>query len=118
VGIGGDPIIGTSFVDVLKLFNDDPDTDMVVFIGEIGGTMEQEAAAYIKEEFGKPVCALIVGATAPPGKRMGHAGAIITGESATAASKIRALREAGAAIIPTPADIGSTAQAMLQSMGR
>jgi succinyl-CoA synthetase alpha subunit len=117
VGIGGDPIIGTSFVDVLKLFNDDPDTDVVVFIGEIGGTMEQEAAAYIKEEFGKPVCALIVGATAPPGKRMGHAGAIITGESATAASKIRALQEAGAAIIPTPADIGSTAQAVLQSMG-
>jgi succinyl-CoA synthetase alpha subunit len=118
VGIGGDPIIGTSFVEVLKLFNDDPDTDMVVFIGEIGGTMEQEAAAYIKEEFGKPVCALIVGATAPPGKRMGHAGAIITGESATAASKIRALQEAGATIIPTPADIGSTAQSVLQGLGR
>jgi succinyl-CoA synthetase alpha subunit len=118
VGIGGDPIIGTSFVEVLKLFNDDPDTDMVVFIGEIGGTMEQEAAAYIKEEFGKPVSALIVGATAPPGKRMGHAGAIITGESATAASKIRALQEAGATIIPTPADIGSTAQSVLQGLGR
>lgn len=118
VGIGGDPIIGTSFVDVLKLFNDDPDTDMVVFIGEIGGTMEQEAAAYIKDKFSKPVCALIVGTTAPPGKRMGHAGAIITGESATAASKIRALQEAGATIIPTPADIGSTAQAVLQSMRR
>jgi succinyl-CoA synthetase alpha subunit len=118
VGIGGDPIIGTSFVDVLKLYNDDPDTDMVVFIGEIGGTMEQEAAAYIKEEFSKPICALIVGATAPPGKRMGHAGAIITGESATAASKIRALREAGATIIPTPADIGATAQSVLQGLGR
>jgi succinyl-CoA synthetase alpha subunit len=116
VGIGGDPIIGTSFVDVLRLFNEDPDTDMVVFIGEIGGTMEQEAAAYIKEEFSKPVCALIVGATAPPGKRMGHAGAIITGESATAAAKIRALREAGATIIPTPADIGSTAQQVLPGM--
>src|SRR5919106_3897965 len=98
VGIGGDPIIGTSFVEVLKLFNDDPDTDMVVFIGEIGGTLEQEAAAYIKEEFGKPVCALIVGATAPPGKRMGHAGAIITGESARAEAKVQALRDANATI--------------------
>jgi succinyl-CoA synthetase alpha subunit len=116
VGIGGDPIIGTSFVDVLRLFNDDPETDMVVFIGEIGGNMEQEAAAYIKEEFKKPLCALIVGATAPPGKRMGHAGAIITGESARAESKIRALQEAGAAIIPTPADIGVTAQKVLQGM--
>ncbi|MDA0734717.1 MAG: succinate--CoA ligase subunit alpha [Chloroflexi bacterium] len=117
VGIGGDPIIGTSFVEILGLYNDDPDTDMVVFIGEIGGNMEQEAAAFIGEKMNKPVCALIVGATAPPGKRMGHAGAIITGESATAASKVKALREAGATIIPTPADIGVTAQQMLQAMG-
>ena len=117
VGIGGDPIIGTSFVEVLKLFQEDPDTDLVVFIGEIGGSMEQEAAAYIKEEFSKPIAALIVGASAPPGKRMGHAGAIITGEGATAEAKITALRDAGAAIIPTPADIGATTQALMQSSG-
>ena len=118
VGIGGDPIIGTSFVDVLKLYNADPDTDMVVFIGEIGGTMEQEAAEYIgSSEFSKPICTLIVGATAPSGKRMGHAGAIITGESATAESKTRALEAAGANIIPTPADIGITAQQTLREAG-
>lgn len=118
VGIGGDPIIGSSFVEILKLYNNDPDTDMVVFIGEIGGTMEQEAAEYIgSPEFTKPICSLIVGATAPSGKRMGHAGAIITGESATAESKTRALEAAGAAIIPTPADIGSTAQRVLRESG-
>ena len=114
VGIGGDPIIGTSFVDVLRLFNEDPDTDLVVLIGEIGGRLEQDAAAYIKEEFTKPVCALVVGTTAPPGKRMGHAGAIITGEDARAEAKIQALRDAGATIIPTPADIGTTTQAVLK----
>ena len=113
IGIGGDPIIGTSFVDVLRLFNDDPQTELVVLIGEIGGTMEQEAAAYIQSQT-KPVCALVVGATAPPGKRMGHAGAIITGDSARADAKIQALRNAGATIIPTPADIGTAAQAVLQ----
>ena len=102
VGIGGDPIIGTSFAEILRLYNDDPDTDIIVFIGEIGGTMEQEAAAYIKESVAKPVCTLIVGATAPPGKRMGHAGAIITGDSARAGAKIAAMRDAGAHIIPTP----------------
>ena len=117
VGIGGDPIIGTTFVDVLRLFNDDPETDMVVLIGEIGGTLEQEAASYIQEEFTKPVCALVVGATAPPGRRMGHAGAIITGESARADAKLRALQDAGATIIPTPADIGATAQAVLSIRG-
>ncbi len=118
VGIGGDPIIGSSFVDILRLYNEDPDTDMVVFIGEIGGTMEQEAAEFIgSSEFNKPVCSLIVGATAPAGKRMGHAGAIITGESATAESKTRALEAAGAAIIPTPADIGVTAQETLRAAG-
>ena len=114
VGIGGDPITGSSFVDVLRLFNDDPGTDLVVFIGVIGGTKEQEAAAYIKEEFSKPICALVVGAAAPAGKRMGHAGAIITGESARVEAKTAALRDAGATIIPTPADIGVTAQAILQ----
>ena len=118
VGIGGDPIIGSSFVEILQLYNDDPDTDMVVFIGEIGGTMEQEAAEYIgSAEFTKPICSLIVGATAPSGKRMGHAGAIITGESATAESKTRALETAGAVIIPTPADIGVTAQQLLRDSG-
>jgi succinyl-CoA synthetase alpha subunit len=118
VGIGGDPIIGSSFVDILKLYNEDPETDMVVFIGEIGGTMEQEAAEFIgSNEFKKPICALIVGATAPTGKRMGHAGAIITGESATAASKTRALERAGAIIIPTPADIGTTAGRLLEEAG-
>ena len=117
VGIGGDPIIGTSFVDMLRLFDDDPETDLVVLIGEIGGTMEQRAADYIGQQFSKPVCALVVGATAPAGKRMGHAGAIITGESGRAEFKIRALRDAGATIIPTPADIGTTAQAVLQRAG-
>ena len=114
VGIGGDPIIGSSFVDILQLYQRDPDTDLIVFIGEIGGTMEQQAAEYIASpEFTKPLCALIVGATAPPGRRMGHAGAVITGASATAASKTAALERAGAIIIPTPADIGATtAQAM------
>ena len=117
VGIGGDPIIGTSFSEVLRLYEADPDTDLIVFIGEIGGTMEQEAAACIKAEINKPVCTLIVGATAPTGKRMGHAGAIITGDSARAEAKVAAMREAGAHIIPTPADIGATAQAVLQGMG-
>ena len=116
VGIGGDPIIGTGFVDALRLFNEDPETDLVVLIGEIGGSMEQESADYIRESFCKPVCALVVGATAPPGKRMGHAGAIITGSSATAASKIEALRQAGAEIIPTPADIGATARSVIDHL--
>ncbi len=117
VGIGGDQIIGTNFVDVLRLFDADPDTDAVVMIGEIGGAMEQEGADFIKSGFSKPVAALVVGASAPPGKRMGHAGAIITGESARAEFKIAALKDAGAWIIPTPADIGSTTQEMLRSNG-
>ncbi|MEC9012940.1 MAG: succinate--CoA ligase subunit alpha [Chloroflexota bacterium] len=117
VGIGGDPIIGTNFVDILRLFDADPETDAVVMIGEIGGTMEQDAAAFIKSDFSKPVAALVVGASAPPGKRMGHAGAIITGESARAEFKIAALRDSGAWFIPTPADIGTTAQEMLTSKG-
>ena len=117
VGIGGDPIIGTNFVDILRLFDADPETDAVVMIGEIGGTMEQDAAAFIKSDFSKPVAALVVGASAPPRKRKGHAGAIITGESARAEFKIAALRDSGAWIIPTPADIGTTAQEMLTSKG-
>ena len=113
VGIGGDPVSGTTFVDVLALFNDDPDTEAIVLIGEIGGTKEQQAAAYIKERVRKPVASLIVGQTAPPGRRMGHAGAVITGEAALASAKVAALREAGCHIIPTPADIGSTVAAMV-----
>ncbi len=113
VGIGGDPVSGTTFVDVLRLFNEDPETDAVVLIGEIGGTKEQEAAEYIKAEMTKPVASLIVGQSAPPGKRMGHAGAIITGSGARAENKVAALRDAGAAIIPSPADIGTTIQGVL-----
>ena len=113
VGIGGDPVSGTTFVDVLELFNDDPETEAIVLIGEIGGTKEQQAAAYIKEHVRKPVASLIVGQTAPPGRRMGHAGAVITGEAALASAKVAALQDAGCHIIPTPADIGSTVAAML-----
>ncbi|SVB35172.1 uncharacterized protein METZ01_LOCUS188026, partial [marine metagenome] len=102
VGIGGDPLIGTDFVDVLKLFNQDPETELIVLIGEIGGNMEQEAARYIKEHVTKPVAAFIAGATAPTGKRMGHAGAIITGSDGTAAEKKSALENAGVVIIPSP----------------
>ena len=108
VGIGGDPVSGVSFVDILKKFQDDPDTDNVVMIGEIGGTKEQEAAQYIKNDFKKPVAALIVGQSAPPGKRMGHAGAIITGEAATAETKMKALADAGVSIVPGPGSIGET----------
>ena len=110
VGIGGDPVSGTSFVDMLKMFEDDPDTDGVVMIGEIGGTREQEAAEFIKDHFSKPLAALVVGRSAPPGRRMGHAGAIITGRAARADEKIKALASAGAAIVPTPAHIGKTVQ--------
>ncbi len=113
VGIGGDPIVGTSFVDLLELFENDADTDAVVLIGEIGGTKEQEAAEYIRGHFTKPVVALIVGTTAPPGKRMGHAGAIITGSAARAEEKVKALQEAGAHVAPSPADIGNTMKAAL-----
>jgi succinyl-CoA synthetase alpha subunit len=114
VGIGGDPLIGTNFVDVLKLFNKDIDTDLVVLIGEIGGSMEQEAAAYIKRNFRKPVVSFIAGATAPPGKRMGHAGAIITGAAATAEAKNKALKDAGAHVVPSPGEIGVTVQRVLR----
>lgn len=113
VGIGGDPIVGTSFVDVLELFQNDPDTDAIVMIGEIGGSKEQEAAEFIRDHVTKPVVSLIVGVTAPPGKRMGHAGAIITGSAARAEEKVKALREAGAQIAPSPAEIGLTMKAAL-----
>ena len=113
VGIGGDPVSGTTFVDVLAMFNDDPETEAIVMIGEIGGTKEQEAAAFIKANVRKPVASLIVGQTAPAGRRMGHAGAVITGKAALASEKMRTLEEAGCHIISTPADIGSVVAAMV-----
>jgi len=113
VGIGGDPVNGTDFVDTLRLFADDPDTEGVVLIGEIGGTAEELAAEYIGEHFDKPVAGFIAGTTAPPGKRMGHAGAIISGGKGTATDKIAALEGAGVRIAPTPSDMGTTIQAML-----
>ena len=113
VGIGGDPVSGTSFIDVLRMFEADPETEGIVLIGEIGGSREQEAAEFILNEVSKPVAALIVGNSAPEGRRMGHAGAIITGPSARAEQKIQALSLAGATIIPTPADIGSTVRDMM-----
>lgn len=108
IGIGGDPINGTSHTDAVRLFNEDPDTDAIIMIGEIGGTAEEEAAAYIKEHVKKPVAAFIAGTTAPPGRRMGHAGAIVSGGSGTAEAKIAALKEAGIAVAPTPSEIADT----------
>ncbi len=113
IGIGGDPIIGTRFIDALKLFKDDDQTEAVVLIGEIGGTAEEEAAAWIKENFNKPVVAFIAGQTAPPGKRMGHAGAIITGGKGTAAEKMKALQAAGITVVESPAVIGQTVKEVL-----
>ena len=114
IGIGGDPIIGTSHVEALRLFQDDPDTDAIVMIGEIGGTAEEEAAAFLAAHVTKPVVAFIAGQTAPPGKRMGHAGAIIAGGKGTAAEKMDALRRAGARLAPSPAELGVTMQAVLR----
>ncbi len=114
VGIGGDPVNGTNFIDVLELFNKDPDTDAVIMIGEIGGMAEIEAAEYIKREFKKPVTGFIAGATAPKGKRMGHAGAIISGGSDTAEAKFEAMQAAGCAISRSPADMGRTLLAQLK----
>lgn len=113
VGIGGDPIVGSTFIDILKLFEKDKKTDAVVLIGEIGGSAEEEAAEFIKNEFSKPVAAFIAGATAPKGKRMGHAGAIISGSSGLAEDKMKALTDAGVKVSSSPAEMGQTLQSLL-----
>jgi len=113
IGIGGDPIIGTRFVDALAFFKADPETDAVVMIGEIGGTAEEEAAAYVKEHYDKPVIGFIAGRTAPPGRRMGHAGAIISGGKGTADDKMAAMKDAGIHVCESPAEIGETVEKAL-----
>ena len=113
IGIGGDPVIGTTHLDAVKLFENDPDTEAIVLIGEIGGSAEEEAAAYIKDHVNKPVVAFIAGSTAPPGRRMGHAGAIISGGKGTAQEKKKALSDAGIMVVESPAEIGATLMSIL-----
>jgi succinyl-CoA synthetase alpha subunit len=114
IGIGGDPVHGLSHRDALELFNNDPDTEAVLMIGEIGGTAEEEAAEYKKKHVKKPVAAFIAGRTAPPGRRMGHAGAIISGGKGTAVEKVRALEAAGIAVAETPAEMGAVVKKILK----
>ncbi len=116
IGIGGDPVIGTTHLDAVKLFQEDPDTESIVLIGEIGGSAEEEAAAYIKDNVDKPVVAFIAGSTAPPGRRMGHAGAIISGGQGTAQAKKAALADAGITVVESPADIGVTLKGVLEAV--
>jgi len=118
MGIGGDPVIGTNFIDALELFNRDPGTQAVVVMGEIGGTAEEEAARYIKENMNKPVVGFVAGQTAPPGRRMGHAGAIIAGGKGTAAEKIAAMKECGLHVVTSPADIGEAVAQVMRERKR
>ena len=113
VGIGGDPIIGTKMVDLLDMFEADPDTDAIIMIGEIGGQMEIEAARHVQKHITKPVCGFIAGRTAPPGRRMGHAGAIISGADESAEAKMKVMRECGVHVVESPAEMGSTVKSVL-----